>query len=227
MTRTPTVLSLLVPALLVGCLDTGGEGGIFKGDDVDVEGNFEVNHGAKLQIYYNDALLEEVDPGTGAMVDIDGQTLDVDSLCGAGLVTCHPDAQWTKLAVEMPYGFDVGILNIVHMDAALPHVGTRLGGLYDEGTFEAFLGKHNISDTGCDNAITRSLYGEFNDDASVIKNGVLMTAFDAGCSIGGVTLAQELRIESTFRAPRLGELDLSDVEDEDEGPVDIEGDPID
>jgi hypothetical protein len=225
MTRTPAVLCLLVPVLLMGCLDDG-EGGVFKDDDPDVEGNFEVNHNAPLQIYYNDALLESVDPGTGAMVDIDGQTLDIDSLCGTGQITCHTDAQWATLAVQMPYGFDVGIFNVIQLDEALPRVGTRLGGLYEAGTFEAFLGEHHIEDTGCDNAITRSLYGEFNDDFSVIKKGVLMTAFDAGCTVGGVTLEQELRIESTFRAPRLSELDLSDIEDEDEGPVDVEGDPI-
>lgn len=226
MPRTPAALSLIACTLLVGCLDTEGDGGVFKGDDPDVEGNFEVNHGAMVQTYYNDALVAEVEPGTGAMVDLDGQLLDLDSLCGAGQVGCHPDAQWSLLAIEMPYGFDVGILNVVHLDEALPHVGTRLGGLYEEGTFEAFLGQHHIDDSTCEDGTTRSLYGEFNDDLSVIKNGVLMTAFEAGCTIGGVALEQELRIESTFRAPRNGGLDLSDIEEEDEGPVDIEGDPI-
>jgi len=227
MTRTSTLFFPLTATLLVGCLDTGGGGGIFKGDDVSVEGNFEVNHSDKLSIYYNDALVGEVEAGTGATVDLDGQTFDVDSLCGTGLVTCHPDATWAALAIEMPYGFDVGILNVVHMDAELPHIGTRLGGLYNDGSFEAFLGGHHIEDTGCDSAMARSLYGEFNETASTIKNGVLMTAFDQGCTIGGAELAFELRIESTFRATRLDDLDLSDVEDEDEGPVDVEGDPID
>ncbi len=227
MNRTSTLLSTLAATFFVGCLDTGGGGGIFKGDDVDLEGNFEVNHAGQLSIYYNDALIEEVDAGTGATVDLDGLTLDVDSLCGSGLVTCHPDAKWAELAIEMPYGFDVGILNVVHIDDALPHAGTRLGGLYSNGSFEAFLGRHHIEDTGCDSAMTRTLYGEFNETASVIKNGVIVTAFDSGCTIGGAELAFELRIESDFRATRIGDLDLSSVEDEDEGPVDIEGDPID
>ena len=226
MTRTPTVLCLLAPALLMGCFDDS-EGGIFKGDSTELDGNFEATHGAMVQIYYNDALLEAVEPGTGALVDVDGQTFELDSLCGTGQITCHTDAQWANLAVEMPYGTGVGILNIVQLDEALPRTGTRLGGLYESGSFEAFLGEHHIDETGCDDAITRSLYGEFNDDASVIRNGVLMTSFDAGCTVGGVTLAQELRIESTVRATRSGALDLSDIEDEDEGPVDVEGDPID
>lgn len=222
---TPTRTAWLAAALLTtGCLDSD-DGGIFKGDDVDITGNYTLSHDASWRVTVADEVVLNQAPATGTTIDIDGTELSLDVLCEAPSLTCPLDAQWFSVGLDKPFGSGHVIVNLVNLDPDAIDEGTRLGGFVEGTDLTLALGAHHLRDTGCED-MTREVEVEINEDTLKLRQGSITTTYPAGCTIAGVELTREVVIETGFTGTRVQDLDLEDVEEVDEGPVDGEGDPI-
>lgn len=211
------VLPILPLALALGCepLDEAR----------DVSGNFDLAYQDVLRIYLNDELIAEVSPGDDADITFDGQTFQLDAVCGDDGTDCPSETFWGRMAVEQPLGSGNKLLNFVNLDQERGNPGDRIAGLMEnDGSFAMLAGIGLDGNEACAVIGVATVVGDFSGgNKPDIDNATIVYEWDAGCQIAGTTLTGSLRIETDVKGVRTGDLDLGELSTE---PIDENGEPI-
>jgi hypothetical protein len=192
----------------------------------DVMGNFEVQYANNLRVYINDELVAEVQDGEDADIELDGEIIQVSTLCSDEGVECPDETFWNEVAVDQPWGPDYQLLNFVNLDVEDENAGARIGGLLEEDGSYALLSGLALGANGACAAIgVGTVTGAFSADATTMEDGVIAYGWAGGCVIDGVEIGVAIRIETDFTATRTGDYDVSSVTPEE--PIDEEGEVVD
>ncbi len=221
MTRATVLLSVLS----VACIDLGGDsgGGLFSKGDIDYTGAFSPQYAAKWQVTVDRDVVAETSPGEDVTLDVGGVSVPLSAFCGDKEAGCHAEGLWSTVYVDLPYGDNHPLVNWVNLDETPGHAGDRMGGMLSDGALDVVLGAHHFVGSVCEDSVSRQILVDFNDDATALRNGVVVTTYAAGCVVGDVTLPLDVSIETHFRASREEGLSLEDVADFDEGEVNGDG----
>lgn len=220
MTRTSAVAIALTALATLAC--TGEP----LAETKDVSGNLDITYTDNLRIYVNDDLIAEIIDGEPATVEINGQTLAVDAICGDAGTECPSEVYWRTIGVDQPWGADNRLLNFINLDPERGQPGQRMGGILDDpGTFVMLAGLDLQSNDACAALGVGSVEGTFSPTADRITDGIIRLEWGAGCVFGDVTIDGKLRLETDYTGVRTGDLDLSSVTPE--PPIDEEGDEVD
>ena len=220
MTRTSAAAIALTALATLAC--TGEP----LAETKDVSGNLDITYVDNLRIYVNDDLIAEVIDGEPATIEINGQTLAVDAICGAEGTECPSEVYWRTIGVDQPWGADNRLLNFINLDLERGQPGQRMGGVLDDpGNFTMLAGLDLQANDACAVLGVGSVEGVFTANAEQINDGIIRLEWGAGCVFGDVTIDGKLRLETDYSAVRTGDLDLSSVTPE--PPIDEEGDEVD
>lgn len=191
----------------------------------DVSGNHELVYDDVLRIYLNDTLVAEVAPGDDSSITFEGQTFQLEAVCGDDGTDCPSETFWGRMGVEQPLGTGNKLLNFVNLDPERGNRGDRIAGmLQGDGSFAMLAGLGLDGNEACAVLGVASVVGQFAAGGSPdIESATIVYAWDAGCQIAGTTLTGSLRLETDVRGTRVGALDLADVGG---GAIDGEGEPI-
>ena len=217
--------TVLLSVLSVACVDLGGDsgGGLFSKSDIDYTGAFSPQYAAKWQVTVDGDAVAEVAPSEDVTLDVGGVSVPLSAFCTDKEAACHGEGLWSSVFVDLPYGDNHPLVNWVNLDETPGHAGDRMGGILSDGALDVVLGAHHFAGAICEDSVSRQILVDFNDDASALRNGVVVTTFAAGCAMGDVTLPLDVAIETHFRAAREDGLSLDDVSEDDEGPVNGDG----
>ncbi|MEZ4317440.1 MAG: hypothetical protein R3F61_08045 [Myxococcota bacterium] len=217
------------PTLIAGILTVGFTLAC-KGEPLaqprDVSGNWEVQYVDNLRVYIDDQLVAEVQSGENATIEWNGQTFDVEAICGDDGTTCPSEAYWGTMGIEQPWGSEYRLLNFINLDPERPPVGTRMGGLLeDDGSFTMLAGLDLDGSESCASIGVGAVTGRFSPDNRALQEGVIAFGWAGGCQFGDVTIGTNVRLETDVTAAWTGPLDLSGITPE--PPIDENGDEVD
>ncbi|MFT4977917.1 MAG: hypothetical protein ACI8S6_003824 [Myxococcota bacterium] len=100
-----------------------------------------------------------------------------------------------------------------------------MGGLLDDdGNFLMLSGLALDTSEGCIALGVGVVTGQLTEGSTVVESGIVSYGWAAGCTIGGVDVGVELRLESDYTAARTGDYDVSSVEVQ--PPIDESGEEI-
>lgn len=191
----------------------------------DVSGNFDVTYTDTLRIYIGDELVAEGRAGDSEEITWNGQTFDFSSVCGDESTLCPGEAYWAEIGIDQPWGEDYRLINIINLDGETGTPGQRLGGtVAGGGALNVLSGLALGANQACVAVGVGTITGRFDAAAEAVDEGVLAFEWGAGCQLGSLTVGGTLRVETDFTAVRVGDLDLSSVEDD--LAVDEDGAPL-
>ena len=191
----------------------------------DVSGNYELVYADNLRIYVNDELLAEVTAGSGESIEYNGETFDLEAVCGDAGTVCPSEAYWRTMAVDQPWGTEYRLINFINLDGERGALGERMGGTQDDaGRFEMLAGLDLDGNEACASIGVGTVRGAFTPEND-ITDGVIAFEWAAGCQFGEVVLTGSVRLETDVEGMRTGPLDLSGLQPE--PPIDEEGEEVD
>lgn len=191
----------------------------------DVEGTFDVSYVDNLRVYIGDELVAEVESGEDADIALDGGVIQVSQLCSDEGVECPSESYWRSVGVAQPWGHDNRLLNFVDLDEERGDLGQRMGGqLRSDGTFAMLSGLSVGSHGNCAAIGVGSVHGQFDAANENVDDGMIAYEWTGGCTIAGVVIGVNLRIETDYTAVRVGDLDLAAIRAD--PPVDEDGSEI-
>jgi hypothetical protein len=192
----------------------------------DVSGNYELVYANNLRVYIDDNLVAEVQAGENATIEWNGQTFDIEAVCGADGTTCPSEAYWGQIGIEQPWGSEYRLLNFINLDPDRPPLGQRMGGLLeDNGTFGMLAGMDLDGAENCASIGIGVVEGRFDATNTALQDGVIAFGWAGGCQFGEVTVGTNVRLETDVTGVRTGPLDLAGLTQE--PPIDENGDEVD